>query len=238
MKESILPLLDAFTFTNNNITIGKKMFKTKEILSLLIEKETILETSKFLGVNRKSLERALNTYIPELSQVKGQKAKFRIFQLFKIKDCISCKKLLSYDNFSIDNGQRSKLSTKCRDCQSMHRKDYRINNYRAVREYENKYRKKETSKALRAKEESNRRATKFGATPIWYSELDDFILEELYFQAKRLENSFGIAYHIDHIIPLQSNIVCGLHWHKNWQLLSSYDNLAKGNKLLEEHING
>lgn len=39
---------------------------------------------------------------------------------------------------------------------------------------------------------------------------------------------------VDHIIPLQSDEVCGLHVENNLQYLTVPENQSKGNKLLEE----
>jgi len=41
----------------------------------------------------------------------------------------------------------------------------------------------------------------------------------------------GIQYHVDHIIPLQGENVCGLHIAANLRVIPARDNLAKSNKL-------
>lgn len=44
----------------------------------------------------------------------------------------------------------------------------------------------------------------------------------------------GIEWHVDHIIPLQSKQVCGLHIWSNLQVIPKQINLRKGNKFTQE----
>lgn len=73
---------------------------------------------------------------------------------------------------------------------------------------------------------AKRRATKMQATPKW-CEYDK--IKELYNAAAILTES-GVEHHVDHIIPLQNDIVCGLHCISNLQVLTADENLKKGNK--------
>ena len=74
------------------------------------------------------------------------------------------------------------------------------------------------------------RAKKLQATPLW---LDDSQIEEimdLHKAARMFQIYTGIDYQVDHIVPLQGDIVCGLHVPWNLQLLSSFENQSKGNR--------
>lgn len=66
-----------------------------------------------------------------------------------------------------------------------------------------------------------RQARKLRATPTWAS-LEH--IAQVYDQAKTLGKV------VDHIIPLRSKLVCGLHVPANLQLLTRAENSAKGNR--------
>ena len=76
-----------------------------------------------------------------------------------------------------------------------------------------------------------RRASKIQATPIWFNK---FEVDEIYNKAKQLTAITGISYHVDHIIPLHSKIVCGLHCTSNLRVIPAHENIAKGNRYWED----
>lgn len=53
----------------------------------------------------------------------------------------------------------------------------------------------------------------------------------LYEQSISMTESTGIPHQVDHIIPLQHELVCGLHWEGNLQVLTTEDNQRKSNRL-------
>ena len=72
-----------------------------------------------------------------------------------------------------------------------------------------------------------RRAAKLQQTPSW---ANDQLIAAYYKEAKRLEELTGIQFHVDHIIPLQGELVSGLHVETNLQLLPAHENLGKSNR--------
>jgi hypothetical protein len=51
-----------------------------------------------------------------------------------------------------------------------------------------------------------------------------------YTGAKTMTQLIGKPYHVDHVVPLKSKLVCGLHVPANMQILPGADNSAKGNR--------
>lgn len=70
------------------------------------------------------------------------------------------------------------------------------------------------------------------AMPSW-ADLDK--IKELYRYSRFLTESTGIRHEVDHIIPLVSDIVCGLHWEVNMQVITMQENRRKTNKLIESY---
>lgn len=75
------------------------------------------------------------------------------------------------------------------------------------------------------------KAAKVSQTPSWANEQ---AIKAFYAEAKRLEELTGIKFHVDHIIPLQGELVSGLHVETNLQLLPANENIGKGNSFNPE----
>ena len=67
---------------------------------------------------------------------------------------------------------------------------------------------------------------KRGAVPRW---ADPVEILRRYDWARLITEETGIPHEVDHIVPLKSALVCGLHWHGNLRVVSKSENCAKRN---------
>lgn len=113
--------------------------------------------------------------------------------------------------------------------------------YAAIKADPIKHEKEKERNRLRAKRYAEkwramvakRRAAKLRATPPWLSDFHEWVLGEIYHLVEVRSQMTGFAWHADHIIPLQSESVCGLHVPWNLRVIPAAENRSKGNRLLE-----
>jgi adenylate kinase family enzyme len=109
-------------------------------------------------------------------------------------------------------------------------KKYAKDNAEKIRERVRLYQQnnKEKYLAYQAAYQSIRRVLKRKAQPEW---VDISNLKILYKDMQNRNKQAGrVAYHVDHIVPLQGENVCGLHVPWNLQIITAEENLTKSNK--------
>jgi hypothetical protein len=74
---------------------------------------------------------------------------------------------------------------------------------------------------------ATRRAAKLRRTPAWLTEFDKLKIKCLYQLAAMRNRESGQKWHVDHIIPLQGELVSGLHVPSNLRVILATENLSK-----------
>lgn len=91
----------------------------------------------------------------------------------------------------------------------------------------------QAAKAARVAIQSARRATQLQAMPPWVDRAHLRKIRDVYLWARRLAAETGVAHDVDHIVPLRSKVVCGLHVWWNLRAIPACENRIKSNRLTE-----
>ena len=83
---------------------------------------------------------------------------------------------------------------------------------------------------VRTSIQAERNATKANATPRWLTNQDRADIAAVYAEAATKSASTAVAHEVDHIVPLRSKSVCGLHVAWNLRVIPAHVNRTKSNK--------
>lgn len=171
-----------------------------------------------------------------------------------MKTCTKCSTEKDLPKFRAQAKGKFGVSSICRECHNAIsrewfknnkervyavRKIYKEKNAEAFRTYSVEYRAKHSERlkelaakwtsenmGIKAAATARRRATKIRATPKW---ADLEFIKKYYILARKLTKETGIKANVDHVVPLQSKIVCGLHCEANLSITTEKLNKRKGN---------
>lgn len=133
--------------------------------------------------------------------------------------------------------QKLESSRRCKeyhDNYRMENKEYfanwREDNRESLREYFRNHYKNNKHK-YRARD-AKRRAAEVNATPDWLT--DDHLkqIEDIYNEREILSMEIGEDLHVDHMIPILNNKVCGLHVPWNLKIITAQENWSKNNSFV------
>jgi hypothetical protein len=203
-----------------NINLDTKVsprssFTFRELFSALVDSSNIEQAAEKLNVTTNSLEHSLSRNVKKLFPTKATRCSWNNFLigLLGFKKCQKCTQVLELTNYSKSSSTFDGYNYTCKSCRSVYRQSFTENNP----EYNKKdYINNKSEYIARAIKYNTRRNT---ATPLW---ADLEIIKRVYDCAE--------GDHVDHIIPLQGELVCGLHVENNLQYLSEKENLQKSNK--------
>lgn len=65
------------------------------------------------------------------------------------------------------------------------------------------------------------------ATPRWANRKE---MMKVYLDRERIVRETGVPHEVDHIVPIVSKIVCGLHCEHNLRIITAFENRSKSNR--------
>lgn len=137
---------------------------------------------------------------------------------FAQKQCPCCGQTKSAEEFNA-LGRAGKRQSWCSECARKHRALARALNPKLTKDKKREWVKSNPSKVNFST--ARRRAAKQMATPAWFE--SDKVARIYAEAAKR-------GFDVDHVVPLRSDIVCGLHCWSNLQLMDRSMNRSKNNR--------
>jgi len=151
------------------------------------------------------------------------------------KDCLVEKpagEFYSQNRTLKDGSVVSYLQSYCKVCHKVRMKEptlrWQSKNPDVVRKNARLWKSKNKDRV--ASHAATRRASKINATPPWLTSQHNRQITEFYWLAKDVSAVSEQPYHVDHIVPLTSEHVCGLHVPWNLQILPADLNVGKSNK--------
>lgn len=190
----------------------------KEVLKSLLETytfpdkdfqpESILEIiskdeynlHKELGLNSTTYSRRM---LKVFGKQSGLKLHTWLLQQVELKYCVKCREVKELEEFPKNKNKQNGIYTYCKKCHS-------LENENDYLKHSGGYKQRSREYKLKVKER----------TPSWSN------LEKI----REIYNICPKGYHVDHIIPLNGELVSGLHIPENLQYLLAEENLAKSNK--------
>jgi hypothetical protein len=156
-----------------------------------------------------------------------------------MKICAACQTEKQKSDFYKDKRKSDGLYSSCKSCTQSKSKSWKASNPNYRSEYYLKNKGAELEKAkvwakgnsgVRNSITAKRRASKLQATPSWLSEKDQTQIKRIYTACTNVTERTGKSHHVDHIVPLQGENVCGLHVPWNLAIIPASMNLSKSNK--------
>jgi len=171
-----------------------------------------------------------------------------------IKECRVCAEQKDISSFGLDKSKKDGHHSICKPCASLwyakyylankdkiksraaqwHRDNFEIKSKRMklwaeknrTRSNEIKYKWAEMNPEKTVHLQAQRRGAQKQSTPVWANR---FYMAEAYALARLRTKVTGVKWHVDHIVPIQSKKVCGLHVENNLQVIPASINSSKKN---------
>lgn len=163
------------------------------------------------------------------------------------RTCKTCKEIKLLDEFYKHSQSEGGYLKKCKVCRDSYVKTWVSKNHERKKQINRESAKRKADPAKRAKSFNKwykTTAKKNGgyarmlkrncertrivkqAKPKW---ANDSLIQEIYDLAVSHTEYTGVQWHVDHIVPLKSDLVCGLHVESNLRVISGQENMSKKN---------
>ena len=205
----------------------------ESLVKALVEYDGTREGAPAVNMSQSALDTHISRYLKNILPAKAPSAKWSTALLYTIGygRCSVC------GTVDIKEATISGKNNTCKGCAALSATRYREQNPEKADNAAKKYRDSHTEKvkqSYRAWADKNRgylrnrdtlRKLRLirSSSKYEYNEDEETAIIEFYKNRPQ-------GHHVDHIIPLQHNLVCGLHTIANLQYLPAYDNLSKSNK--------
>lgn len=151
----------------------------------------------------------------------------------RLTQCRACTNAAARIRMARNPGLQIEYNKKSRSNPEVKRRLYEINrewskkNKHHHRALISDWRKKNPA-GHRARVQERKALVRMGASYITHEMRTS--IKDIYKECISLEASSGIRHHVDHIIPLRGDGVCGLHVPWNLQIITAENNMKKGNR--------
>lgn len=149
--------------------------------------------------------------------------------MHSMKICSKCGVEKDLTEFYVRKDYKNSKGTRnscCKTCHKARSKAYLRANKDIHAKAMSKWQKKNPHKTAMYYAEYKRRR---GKAALKLSDSHKQEMEHIYWTASDLRVITGESYHVDHIVPLKSKHICGLHVPWNLQILPSDMNISKSN---------
>lgn len=133
--------------------------------------------------------------------------------------------MLSLDFFPKNSRTKSGYRSQCLSCKTQEYKEWAAKNRTKVNAKNRAWDKR--NRGIKNALTYKYRAAQLNATPKWANLT---AIQAKYQLAAMFNKHTEDTWHVDHIVPLQGENVCGLHVEYNLRVIPAKENLSKGNK--------
>ncbi len=218
MEELTIEILDKLNkfWEDDSQILKTKKISLGDLIFALLSTTNLIQAAGLIGISSSAMEKGLIRVFP--NRLIGSRWSAHLGLLVSKKKCCKCLKYRSIEEFTVATKTPTGKRYECKNCFKELCSAYHIiHKEKRNKESKNYY---EFCPSKNIARNAKRRARLLNAVVPW-SEMKEI---EKFFKYRQK------GYHVDHVIPLCHNMVCGLHVLSNLQYLTSLDNLRKANK--------